>query len=341
MPTRTAVTPWTAGAGAGFAALLAPAYLLPTNGPSSSSPGTDTFPLLSAGRCSRRATLHFTLALPGHHYILPPSQSSLGRTDELQSDYRAGRSGILFIAAHTTVLFTHNFFLPALHTTPPHPPSHAGRTRSLYTAHGALTMSTIQNLKNFIRHGKQARDARSPPAQAQVSNVHAHQQQGFGYGGVQDQHNQHGISDPNVYGHKPLQARAPHEDYSAAAVDNRHVAAKAGHAAAGAVDRQQKRDQRDKESEREVLERLVAEERDTKNRLPRYPGLERWTLIEKMGDGAFSNVYRARDNNGQYGEAAIKVVRKFEMNSTQVCELRSCCFSARATPHCCVLTSPA
>jgi len=63
----------------------------------------------------------------------------------------------------------------------------------------------------------------------------------------------------------------------------------------------------------------VAEERESKGKLPRYPGLERWTLVEKMGDGAFSNVYRAKDNQHQYDQVAIKVVRKFEMNSTQVC----------------------
>jgi hypothetical protein len=37
-----------------------------------------------------------------------------------------------------------------------------------------------------------------------------------------------------------------------------------------------------------------------------------------MGDGAFSNVYRARDREGTAGQVAIKVVRKFEMNSMQV-----------------------
>lgn len=41
-----------------------------------------------------------------------------------------------------------------------------------------------------------------------------------------------------------------------------------------------------------------------------------------MGDGAFSNVYRARDSQGQWGEVAIKVVRKFEMNSQQVSTTR-------------------
>jgi len=189
-------------------------------------------------------------------------------------------------------------------------------------------MSTIQNLKNFIRHGKQARDARSPPDQAttHVSNVHAQQQRGYNnYGNTQaqQQHQQFGLSDPNVYEHKPLQAHAQDQAAFSAAGggDNRNQAAKAGHAAADAVDAQQKRDQRDqkqKDYDASVLERIVAEERESKGKLPRYPGLERWTLVEKMGDGAFSNVYRAKDNQHQYDQVAIKVVRKFEMNSTQV-----------------------
>lgn len=82
------------------------------------------------------------------------------------------------------------------------------------------------------------------------------------------------------------------------------------HAAAGTKER--------KDIDPTVLERIVAEEREAKGKLPKYPGLERWELLEKMGDGAFSNVYRARDSQGQYGEVAIKVVRKFEMNSSQV-----------------------
>jgi hypothetical protein len=66
------------------------------------------------------------------------------------------------------------------------------------------------------------------------------------------------------------------------------------------------------------LARIVAEEKASKGKLPRYPGLERWRLIEKMGDGAFSNVYRAVDTEGTASEVAIKVVRKFEMNQNQV-----------------------
>jgi serine/threonine protein kinase len=69
------------------------------------------------------------------------------------------------------------------------------------------------------------------------------------------------------------------------------------------------------------IAKLVAEENATKNKFPRYPGLERWELVEKMGDGAFSNVYRARDLEGDAGEVAIKVVRKYEMNNMQVCAI--------------------
>lgn len=66
------------------------------------------------------------------------------------------------------------------------------------------------------------------------------------------------------------------------------------------------------------IERLVQEERTSQSKMPQYPGLDRWILVEKMGDGAFSNVYRAKDSAGEIGEVAIKVVRKFEMNSNQV-----------------------
>lgn len=189
-------------------------------------------------------------------------------------------------------------------------------------------MSTIQNLKNFIRHGKQARDAKSPPDQPAVSNIHAQQQR---YNDYQAQPRQPqapqqahfgGVTDPNLYGHKPVQHDGGHRDFSAAAVDNRNVAAQAGHAAAHAADQQRRAEkakaQGGKNVDKDVLERIVAEEREAKGRLPRYPGLERYQLIEKMGDGAFSNVYRARDLKGVYQEVAIKVVRKFEMNATQV-----------------------
>jgi len=67
-----------------------------------------------------------------------------------------------------------------------------------------------------------------------------------------------------------------------------------------------------------AIQKIIEEERASRSKFPKYPGLERWELLEKMGDGAFSNVYRARDLQGNCGECAIKVVRKFEMNNMQV-----------------------
>ncbi|KDN67255.1 hypothetical protein CSUB01_10267 [Colletotrichum sublineola] len=164
-------------------------------------------------------------------------------------------------------------------------------------------MSTIQQLKNFIRHGKQARatngetspkQQHSPPQKAQV-----------------------GISEPAFGAANPLQT-AP-EAYSVAGDDQQNRAAQAGHAAAHAVEpNQNKTSKAGKNIDNAHLAKLIAEENESKSKFPKYPGLERWQLLEKMGDGAFSNVYRARDTTGEYpSECAIKVVRKYEMNSMQ------------------------
>ena len=171
-------------------------------------------------------------------------------------------------------------------------------------------MTTIQNLKNFIRHGKQARAAEPPRDQptTDVSPVHAHQQQ-------QRQHGQ-AITDQN-FGHQNHHYQQPQplpEEYSVGAVDHRNVAAQAGHAAANAAGHGQKIQNQGREAE---LQQIINEEREQKGKMPKYPGLERFILLEKMGDGAFSNVYRAKDTQSQ-GEVAIKVVRKFEMNANQV-----------------------
>ncbi|OAD78469.1 calcium/calmodulin-dependent protein kinase, partial [Phycomyces blakesleeanus NRRL 1555(-)] len=51
--------------------------------------------------------------------------------------------------------------------------------------------------------------------------------------------------------------------------------------------------------------------------MPIYRGLERYKLIKKLGDGAFSNVFKALDTETQEN-VAVKVVRKFELNKQQV-----------------------
>lgn len=194
-------------------------------------------------------------------------------------------------------------------------------------------MSTIQNFKNFLRHGKQARDNKSPHADptTNVTNVHAQQQRYNNNAPAQPKHGHHhhvtqpapqdpaakaGVRSPEV----------PAGGYSTGPGDNKDRAARANQVAANVVEGKQKlADDAQTDYDPAVIERIVAEEREGKGKLPRYPGLERWVLIEKMGDGAFSNVYRARDTQNQYGEVAIKVVRKFEMNSSQVSLLSLLC----------------
>lgn len=112
------------------------------------------------------------------------------------------------------------------------------------------------------------------------------------------------------------------EVYSTAPGDEQHRAARAEGVAANHVEDQQALhhgNSGNKNKQRiDEAAKLVAEENASRSKFPRYAGLERWELLEKMGDGAFSNVYRARDLEGDTGEVAIKVVRKYEMNSMQV-----------------------
>jgi hypothetical protein len=164
-------------------------------------------------------------------------------------------------------------------------------------------MSAIQNIKNFIRHGKQAKYANAEPT-TNVSAVHAQPQTAGG-----------ALSEPNMT--EAIKHGVPHGEYSAAAVDNRNLVAQANDVAAHAASKHQKKGA-DGKYDAAAIEALIAEERASKGKMPSYPGLERWALLEKMGDGAFSNVYRAKDKEGEYDQVAIKVVRKFEMNNQQV-----------------------
>ncbi|KAF7331954.1 Protein kinase domain-containing protein [Mycena kentingensis (nom. inval.)] len=67
---------------------------------------------------------------------------------------------------------------------------------------------------------------------------------------------------------------------------------------------------------REAAEQIVKQEREQKSQMPSYKGLENFKIVEKMGDGAFSNVYHAIDLTTNK-KVAVKVVRKYELNSSQ------------------------
>ncbi|RWA03347.1 hypothetical protein EKO27_g11757 [Xylaria grammica] len=168
-------------------------------------------------------------------------------------------------------------------------------------------MSTIQQLKNFIRHGKQARvnysdsgkkQDQSPPSAAEKA-----------------------MANPSEPG--PVVGQEPNilipDAYSVQPGDVQNRVAQADGVAAYHVEANQSASSqpKSKKTPDPHVAKIVQEENESRSKFPRYPGLERWELLEKMGDGAFSNVYRARDRQGDAGEVAIKVVRKFEMNNMQ------------------------
>lgn len=63
-----------------------------------------------------------------------------------------------------------------------------------------------------------------------------------------------------------------------------------------------------------VANQLVAEEK--KHRRSEYPNLDKYQVLERMGEGAFSVVYKARHvQTGQL--VAIKILRKYQMDNAQ------------------------
>ncbi|KAI0170263.1 kinase-like domain-containing protein [Pestalotiopsis sp. NC0098] len=176
-------------------------------------------------------------------------------------------------------------------------------------------MSTIQQLKNFIRHGKQARtnnnnhhdDSHRSKNDNSPTNVPAHHPKAMAH-----------VTEPNLGHHGAAAAAPPIPDaYSVQpGVDDRNRVAQANDVVAHHVEHSVDSG-KSSSSKDHHISKLVEEEKASRGKFPKYPGLERWELTEKMGDGAFSNVYRAKDLTGDAGEVAIKVVRKFEMNNMQ------------------------
>ncbi|KAI8100063.1 kinase [Halteromyces radiatus] len=66
----------------------------------------------------------------------------------------------------------------------------------------------------------------------------------------------------------------------------------------------------------ETAARIVEEERQAKRHLPSYTGLERYQLLEKIGDGAFSIVYKGLDTETNE-KVAIKVVDQTKLKREQ------------------------
>ncbi|OZJ06282.1 hypothetical protein BZG36_00811 [Bifiguratus adelaidae] len=135
-------------------------------------------------------------------------------------------------------------------------------------------LPVIEQLKKFIRHGKNAQEPRQ-----EVVNAAAYYRP--------DTQRQHIIDDPN----------------------SQNVS-QAGHLLADTVPHDRIK------TNTEAAARIVEEEKVARKKMPHYPGLERYELLEKMGDGAFSNVYKAYDTV-EKRKVAVKAVRKRDMSASQ------------------------
>jgi hypothetical protein len=144
-------------------------------------------------------------------------------------------------------------------------------------------MSTVSKIKNLIRRGKEERLVKShSQPRTTISTMHP-DHNSLPVGIVYSGHDASGASDCG-YAQMALQKPLYHFAH-----------------------------------ERSVtIKNPGAEETAKQSKLPLYPGLERWILVEEIGDGAFSNVYRARDSTTHNEDVAIKVVRKCMLNNIQV-----------------------
>lgn len=76
--------------------------------------------------------------------------------------------------------------------------------------------------------------------------------------------------------------------------------------------------QKKKKFDKAILAQMVEEEKRQSSKLPSYAGItDRYRIIEKMGDGAFSIVYKAHDLvSNEY--VAIKIVSKQQLDASEV-----------------------
>ncbi|KAF9430043.1 hypothetical protein BGZ94_008569 [Podila epigama] len=156
----------------------------------------------------------------------------------------------------------------------------------------------LEQLKNFIRHGKSGKDMKlrdsSPGSSKSKSRVGSRN-------------------------------TSPSRIASSVASSSTAATSSSDTTQQSSIQQQQQQQQSDQKNRyddnvvhtnTEAASRIVAEEKQAKSKMPSYPGLERYRLLEKMGDGAFSNVYKAFDTKMDR-LVAVKVVRKFELNSQQ------------------------
>ncbi|ODV80176.1 Pkinase-domain-containing protein [Suhomyces tanzawaensis NRRL Y-17324] len=178
----------------------------------------------------------------------------------------------------------------------------------------------FENLKAFIRHGKQANDLKKKPVNSNFDTVNE-----FGYPVSGDTITSNGYpSDlsnlPSNVSNLPSQLGGldvtliSKEEVEKLQLDDEARA----RAEAQAQVEAQSRAQATYENQRyqEAAHHIVEQERLQKLKSVKYPGLENYEVLEQMGEGAFSIVYKARHLPSNQ-HVAIKILRKFQMDQAQ------------------------
>ena len=115
----------------------------------------------------------------------------------------------------------------------------------------------LEQLKNFIRHGKSGKDMKPRDS------------------GTPTQSPQHSSSKSKSRSGSRNPSPSRNTAAAALADQQNHATAQAANAAGGAGFNT---------NNTEAASRIVAEEKQQKSKMPYYPGLERYKLVEKMGE---------------------------------------------------------
>lgn len=182
------------------------------------------------------------------------------------------------------------------------------------------------NIKNFIKHGKAASTASQP----QTKTV----KPGKGdYGLTASEARLIEASDSSIAENAILPSDLDYSDESGSSQDDvKNLKKHAPTSMALSDYRQAKQEKSDRHRAEqpnhgqhqhgqnpenyEYAAKLVEEERRKRSRAQKYPNLDKYEVMEKLGDGAFSVVYKAR-NKETGRHVAVKILRKYQMDNAQ------------------------
>lgn len=190
----------------------------------------------------------------------------------------------------------------------------------------------FENLKAFIRHGKQANEfkkranfdddeALQDDNLANYHNINHRDLQnmyldGEGYTN-ETEYAQHRENIEQVQKHNAEIIAEQQAEYNAELEAARAKAeAKAEARAQAEAEARAGESEQQQQNYQQAASQIVEQENLQKQKPVQYPGLDNYEILEQMGEGAFSIVYKARHLPSQ-NLVAIKILRKFQMDQAQ------------------------